>query len=200
MSESGLPWSTLFGLLFTTMGPIRAIAVFGGFGENDTAPGVRALATRAVGLVAIAFVVAVFFGERSLAGSGVGLPALIAAAGLILVALSLQSMIVTPPWASHGLDATQIRAAQVAFPGLFPPIAVSIPIIFAAAQPGFSDKLVICGLGAIVLALNWLAMRHSKSILHALGPTPLQLAGAVFGVLQVALGVEFLIDAYRMYL
>jgi small neutral amino acid transporter SnatA (MarC family) len=46
--------------------------------------------------------------------------------------------------------------------------------------------------------INWLAMRHSKSIIEAIGPTPLQLLGAVFGVLQTTLGIEFILDAYRM--
>ena len=50
----------------------------------------------------------------------------------------------------------------------------------------------------LVLALNWLAMRHAKWILGKIGPTPLQLLGAVFGVLQIALGVEFVVDGYRM--
>lgn len=59
-------------------------------------------------------------------------------------------------------------------------------------------RAIISGLGMGVLAINWLAMRHAKSIIEAIGPTPLQLLGAVFGVLQTALGIEFVLDAYRM--
>jgi hypothetical protein len=36
---TGMPWGSLFGLLFMTMGPIRAIAVFSRVGERDDAPG-----------------------------------------------------------------------------------------------------------------------------------------------------------------
>ena len=35
MSE--MPWGALFGLLFMTMGPIRAIAVFSKVGESEAA-------------------------------------------------------------------------------------------------------------------------------------------------------------------
>jgi small neutral amino acid transporter SnatA (MarC family) len=60
------------------------------------------------------------------------------------------------------------------------------------------NKVIIFGMGMLVLAINWLTMRYSKSIMAAIGPTPLQLLGAVFGVLQTALGIEFILDAYRM--
>ena len=98
----------------------------------------------------------------------------------------------------QALKADQIRAADLAFPGLFPPIAVALPIIFSAAAPGLDNKAIIFGLGMGVLVINWLAMRHSKSMIEAIGPTPLQLLGAVFGVLQTTLGIEFILDAYRM--
>jgi multiple antibiotic resistance protein len=198
MTDASLPWGTLFGLLFMTMGPIRAVAVFANFGDSDEAPEVRALAARVVGLVAIAFAIAVVIGDQALTRWGVGLPALIAAAGIILTMLSLHAMITSGPTATSVINVAEVRAAQVAFPGLFPPIAVTLPIIFTAAAPGLANKAIILALGLLILALNWLAMRYSKTIIKAIGPTPLQLLGAVFGVLQVALGVEFVLDAYRM--
>ena len=70
MIDASLPWGTLFGLLFMTMGPMHAVAVFANFGEHDDAPEVRGLAGRAVGLVAIAFAVAVIlFGLIVVAGT-----------------------------------------------------------------------------------------------------------------------------------
>jgi multiple antibiotic resistance protein len=198
MNEGALPWGTLFGLLFMTMGPIRAVAVFAGCGESDTAPGVRGLAARAVGLVGVAFAIAVLFGDQVLSRWGVGLPALIAAAGVILVVVSLQAMVAPQPPSQPQTDPTAVPASRLAFPGLFPPVAVAIPVIFAAAVPGMGNKAGILGLGLAILVLSWLAMRHAKSIQRAVGPTPLQLVGAVFGVLQVALGIEFLLDAWRM--
>lgn len=198
MDAATPPWGTLFGLFFMTMGPIRAVAVFSAFGTEDRAPGVRPLATRAVGLTAIAFAVAVLLGDAVLARWGAGLPALIIAAGAILFALSVQAMLAPPAAAPPIQDVTGVPAAAVAFPGLFPPIAVALPVIFAAAAPGWINELTILGLGFLVLALDWLAMRHAKAIMAAIGPTPLQLLGAVFGVLQAALGVEFVLDGLRL--
>lgn len=192
-----MPWGQLFGLLFMTMGPIRAIAVFSKVGESDTAPGVRALATRSAGLVAGAFLVAVIMGSGALTAWGVSFPVLIGAAGAALFALSLQALL-NPAGSSAPLDPEKTPAAAIAFPGLFPPIAVTVPLIFSVPFPGTEVKLGIIGMGLGLIALNWLLMLKSKAILRAIGPVPLQLFGAVFGVLQLALGLEFMVDAALM--
>jgi small neutral amino acid transporter SnatA (MarC family) len=88
----------------------------------------------------------------------------------------------------------------VAFPGLFPPIAVTVPLIFSVPYPGIENKLGVLALGLAIIALNWVLMRKSKAILSAVGPVPLLLFGAVFGVLQLALGLEFMVDAAIMLL
>ena len=192
-----LPWGSLFGLLFMTMGPIRAIAVYSHVGETDDAPGVQALAFRSAAMVAAAFVMTVLVGSAVLQAWGVSFPALIAAAGLVLMALSLQALMTPAPPAAV-INAEKVPAASIAFPGLFPPIAVAVPLIFAAPFPGWDTKLGILGLGFGVIFVNWLLMRHSKAIPRAIGPVPLQLFGAVFGLLQLSLGLEFILDAWKM--
>lgn len=192
-----LPWGSLFGLLFMTMGPIRAIAVYSRVGEADDAPGVQFLAFRSAAMVAAAFVMTVLVGSAVLHAWGVSFPALIAAAGLVLMALSLQSLI-APAAPAPAIDPEKVPAAAIAFPGLFPPVAVAVPLIFAAPFPGWGTKIGILGLGLGLIFLNWLLMRHSKAILRVIGPVPLQLFGAVFGLLQVSLGLEFILDAWKM--
>ena len=192
-----MPWGALFGLLFMTMGPIRAIAVFAKVGDSDGAPGVRALAGRSALLVAGAFALTVVIGNAVLGAWGVSFPVLIAAGGLVLVALSLQALLV-PAVPAAPLDPARTPAAAIAFPGLFPPIAVSVPLIFATPFPGWETKLGILALGLGVIAVNWLLMLRAKAILGAIGPVPLQLFGAVFGVLQLALGLQFIRDAAAM--
>jgi hypothetical protein len=53
-------------------------------------------------------------------------------------------------------------------------------------------------MGAALITANWLLMLRSKAIIRTIGPVPLQLFGAVFGVLQVALGLQFVLDAWAM--
>jgi multiple antibiotic resistance protein len=193
-----MPWGQLFGMLFMTMGPIRAIAVFSSVGDSDTAPGIRALASRSAGLVASAFLLAVLIGNAVLTAWGVSYPVLIGAAGLALFALSLQTLLTPTGGGGAALDPGTTPAAAIAFPGLFPPIAVAVPLIFSVPFPGTSTKVGVIALGLGLIALNWLLMLKSKAILRAVGPVPLQLFGAVFGVLQLALGLEFMVDAATM--
>ncbi len=193
----GMPWGQVFGLLFMTMGPIRAIAVFGGVGDSDDAPEVRALAFRSAALVAAGYVVAVLIGNGALTAWGVSFPVLIGAAGIALFALSLQALL-NPAAPAGARDPRTTSAASVAFPYLFPPIAVTIPLIFSVPFPGTANLLGLLGLGLVLIGTNWLLMRRSKAILRGIGPVPLQLFGAVFGVLQLALGLEFMVDAVSM--
>ena len=191
-----MPWDQLFGLLFMTMGPIRAIAVFSRVGDDDAAPEVRALAARSAALVAGAFALAVVIGTGALGAWGVSFPVLIGAGGVALFALSLQALL--NPGGSVPIDTDKTPAAEIAFPGLFPPIAVVVPLIFAVAFPGIETKLGILAMGLGLILVNWLLMLRAKAILRAIGPVPLQLFGAVFGVLQLALALQFIHDAVAM--
>jgi small neutral amino acid transporter SnatA (MarC family) len=194
-----MPWGALFGLLFMTMGPIRAIAVFSRMGESDDAPGVRSLAFRSAGLVAAAFVMTVLIGNGVLTAWGVSFPMLILAGGVVLTALSLQTLLAPAAAPGPSPDPQAMPAAAVAFPGLFPPIAVSVPLIFSVPFPGWETKLGILALGGALIVVNLLFMLRSKAIIRAVGPVPLQLFGAVFGVLQLALGLQFIADALAMF-
>lgn len=192
-----MPWGQLFGLLFMTMGPIRAIAVYARVGDDDNAPEVRAMAGRAAALVAGAFALAVVVGTGALEAWGVSFPVLVGAGGVALFALSLQALL-APPAPARQIDPSQVEAAAIAFPGLFPPIAVVVPLIFAVAFAGIETKLGILAMGLGLIIVNWLLMLRSKAILRAIGPVPLQLFGAVFGVLQLALALQFIHDAIAM--
>ena len=193
-----LPLGMLFGLLFMTMGPIRAVAVFATVGTDDKAPGVRPLATRAALLTALAFILAVFGGTSTLAGWDVTLPVLVGSAGVVLLALSLQSLLVPAAQGPARLDPLKLRATTLVFPGLFPPIAVTIPIIFAAAVPNLRAQIDIIAVGLCIILMHWLLMLRAKWIMRAMGPGPLEILGAVFGVLQVALAMQFIVNAVKM--
>jgi len=180
-----------------TMGPIRAIATFSVVGEDDAAPEVKALAGRAAGLVAGAFVVTVLIGTGVQGAWGISFLVLIGAGGVALLAMSLQALL-APPATGRLIDPTKVEVSAIAFPGLFPPIAVVVPLIFAEAFPAMQVKLGIVAMGLGLVALNWLLMLRAKAILRTVGPVQLQLLGAVFGVLQVALALQFIRDAVVM--
>jgi hypothetical protein len=110
-----VPWGSLFGLMFMTMGPVRAVAVYSRVGDSDEAPGVRALATRSAALVAAAFLLTVLVGDSVLSAWGVSIPALIAAGGLVLIALSTQALLLPSAGPPSAIDPERTPAAAIAF-------------------------------------------------------------------------------------
>jgi multiple antibiotic resistance protein len=196
MSQTALPLSTLGSLLFTLMGPIAAIPLFAGATAGaDRALQVKiALTAYAVALIGLA--VAVFIGAGALAGWGVSPPSLIIAAGLILSLTALRNIF----GAGHGpageppAPTVSTGFSPIAIPGLVTPMAVAILVIFVSYFPSSSDKLSVMGVAAAIMTVNLGAMLCAHWFMRVIGPAPLVVLGAVFGVLQVAMGIEMIIS------
>ena len=65
-------------------------------------------------------------------------------------------------------------------------------------MPDTRAQLEIIAVGLGVIVLNWLLMLRSKRIMRAIGSGPLDILNAVFGVLQVALAMQFIVNAVKM--
>jgi multiple antibiotic resistance protein len=79
------------------------------------------------------------------------------------------------------------------------PRAVAVLIIFVAYFPAMEGKLTVLAVAAFVLLLNLIGMRFAQWFMENVGMTPLLVLGAVFGVLQVALGVEMLANGWQAW-
>jgi multiple antibiotic resistance protein len=197
MSQTALPLSTLASLLFTLMGPVAVIPLFAGATAGaDRALQVRiALVAYAVSLIGLA--VAVFVGAGALAGWGVSPPSLIIAAGLILTLTALRGIFLSHAAPSAGgapAPSLGTGFSPIAIPGLVTPMAVAILVIFVSYFPGTSEKLSIMGVAAGIMTLNLGAMLCAHWFMRVIGLAPLVVLGAVFGVLQVAMGIEMIIS------
>jgi multiple antibiotic resistance protein len=196
MSETTLPLATLGSLLFTLMGPVATIPLFAG----ATAGAERALQVKiallAYGVSLISLAVAVFIGAGSLAGWGVSPPSLIIAAGLILTLTALRGIFQNHAPSAGDAPAPQLATgfSPVAIPGLVTPMAVAILVIFVSYFPSTGDKIAIMSVAAAIMTLNLGAMLCAHWFMSVIGVAPLVVLGAVFGVLQVAMGIEMVIS------
>lgn len=109
-------------------------------------------------------------GSGALVALGVSCPVVICGAGAAVFALSLQSLL--NPVGSVPSESEKTRAIAIAFPGLFPPVAVTIPSIFSQVFPGPGNKLGIIVMGLGIIFPNRLFIRRSKTIPRAIGPVP----------------------------
>jgi multiple antibiotic resistance protein len=194
----------LFPLLFNMMGPIGLIPLFAGLTTGMDDPTRTSVARRAAGLSFIALFLAVFLGAFMLSAWQISNGSLIFAAGLIVTSTALLPIV----WAGGGASLktsssqqtpAQLAVSPLAFPGIVTPRAVGVLIIFVAFFPTLEGKLTVLAVAGLMMLLNLLGMRYAHWFMQNVGMTPLLLLGAVFGVLQVALGIEMMVNGWRAW-
>ena len=193
----------LFPLLFNMMGPIGVIPLFAALSaEMDEAARIR-MARRAAGLGFAALFLAVFLGSVMLGAWGIGNGSLIFAAGLIVTSTALLPILWSGGGSSPAAAAKQLpeqlAVSPLAFPGIVTPRAIGVLIIFVAFFPTLEGKLTVLAVTGVMMLLNLLGMRYAHWFMRNIGMTPLLVLGAVFGVLQVALGVEMMADGWQAW-
>ncbi len=204
-ADVGVHIGRLFGLLFMMMGPIAVMPTFAAVTQGADAALRGRIAARAAGYAAAAVVLAVLLGFGVLTAWGASKASLIMAAGLLLLLAALGHVVAKPaaasaeaPARSHGPPPLQVALSPLAFPTIVTPHAVGVLIIFSAYFPSARNQALILAAGLGIVLLDYFAMRMAPRFVDWAGPVPLRILGAVFGVLQVALGLEFLLSGLRL--
>lgn len=194
--EVGEIVSKLFPLMFNMMGPIALIPTFAGLTAGMDAPVRKAVARRAALLALAALAVAVFLGAGALQSWEISKGSLILAAGVIMTLGVLKSMFFahpketgTPGAAKNPMD---LAVSPLAFPTIVTPQAIAVLIIFVAYFPSIEAKLAMFAVAVVIMIINFGAMHAAHWFMAKVGMVPLLVLGAVFSVLQVALGIEMI--------
>lgn len=193
----------LFPLLFNMMGPIGVIPVFAALTASMDGKTRNAVARRAALLAFCALALAVFLGAVMLKAWSISNGSLILAAGVIVTLSALLPILSLPmggtgPAPGASQTPQQLAVTPLAFPAIVTPRAVGVLIIFIAFFNSTADKLVILAVAALMLFLDYVGMRVARWFMATIGMTPLLVLGAVFGVLQVALGVQMMADGWKL--
>lgn len=201
--ETGEIVGKLLPLLFNMMGPIGLMPVFAAVTARMDQPARNAVALRATLFSITAVILAVFVGEGILKGWGINNASLIVAAGLILTLSAIRSILLPAanpvPNGQDTPDPKGVAVRPVAFPTIISPQGVGVVIIFAAFLPSIEAKSVVLGVAAFIILIDFGAMRIAHWFMAKVGMVPLMILGAVFGVLQVALGVEMIADGLKLF-
>ena len=193
----------LFPLLFNMMGPIGLIPVFVRLTADMEQKTRNSVARRATGLAFISLFLAVFLGAVMLGAWSISNGSLIFAAGLIVTSTALLPILwsggAAAPAGASRQTPEQLAVSPLAFPNMVTPRAVAVLIIFVAYFPTTEGKITVLAVAALVLLLNLIGMRFAQWFMEHIGMTPLLVLGAVFGVLQVALGVEMMANGWQAW-
>ena len=177
LMTSGEMAAKLFPLLFNMMGPIGVIPLFAGLTAS--------------------------MDQATLEAWSISTGSLVLAGGLIVSLTALLPLVwnpgsSTPTAQGESRPPQQLAVSPLAFPTIVNPRAVAILVIFVAFFSTLDGKLAVLVVAGLMLVLNLVGMRYAHWFMQAIGMTPLLILGAVFGVLQVALGVEMLVDGWRL--
>lgn len=204
MTTDGVfPLGQLGTLIFMMMGPVSLIPLFAGATRAADPALRRSIALRAFGFAAIALVIAVAIGAGLLMSWGASRPALIIAAGLLLTLASLRHVLGQSHGAAPAAEPPKAPPASIAlsplaFPSIVTPYGVGVLIVFVAYAPDSAVKMSILGIALAIMVVNLLAMLFAHRLIQWIGTAPLTILGAVFGVLQIALGLEMVISGVMM--
>jgi multiple antibiotic resistance protein len=194
------PINQVFTLLFIMLGPIKVIGPFVRLTGSADESLRRGIALRAFWISSIALVLAATAGQLLLGKWNLSTVSLQIAGSIVLFLVALQMVMAQyggspasggqPPTPTLGM-----AMAPLAFPTIVTPYGIAVLIIFLVLSPGLDYSLKVMGALALVMVLNLLCMLYARQILKVIGVTVLQILGAVLGVLQIALGMEYLLRA-----
>jgi multiple antibiotic resistance protein len=190
MAETKLPLFELFMLLFTLAGPIKMIPVFHGVAQRIDASARRKFAVKAALIAFGGIILAAIMGGAQLAKVGISREALGTAAGLVLAIVGLMPLIGIEKALAPSQEAPD--ALGFAFPTILAPHTFGLIILYTLYANTQADMIGVVLTGGALMALNLLAMLGSGWIMEKIGMTPLRVFGAVFGIIQLALGVQIL--------
>ena len=194
----------IFTILFVTLGPLKTLGPFAQrtHGLEDAA--VRRIALWGFVIATAAAVCGSLIGRAILAKWQVSIGALTIAAGIIFFVVALRQLLEQYEPAAHMAPSQPLppspfaAAARLLFPVVLTPYGIGVVIILLAASSETQRTETILLLLVCVMALNLVAMLFARRILVGFTMVVLQILGAVLGVLQVALAIQFMLKGLRL--
>lgn len=193
----------LFIIFFVTLGPIKVVPTFVQLTQAADRSLRYQLAFRSSALATIVILLVVIIGQNMVRVWQIRLPALLIAGGILLflVALNLVMTQYEPPPPPPSSDPPSLKLAvtPLTFPTILPPfgIAIALVMMLISQEIGLNAWFVFGAL-LLVMLLNFICMLLARPIFRFLKPVTLRILGFVLGVLQLALGIEWIINGLEI--
>ena len=199
-SHGTLSLMQVWGFFFLLLGPIKILGPFHRMTESADPALRRKLAVRGFLFATCIVLLAGTMGVQALRNYAVPPLVLALTGGLVLFLVALQGLLESfnprPRAAPAEPPSLQAAAMPLAYPIIVTPSGIAAVIIYMTLAPGWPGKGAIVGLLLALMLLNLLAMLFASAVLRWLG-MPLLVLGTVLGVVQVALGLNIMLNALR---
>src|SRR5262245_23768231 len=202
----------VFTFLFVMIGPLKVIGPFAQMTAGWDRGLKRKLAFQAITIAAIGALAAATLGSSLLQKWGISLGALLLTTGIVLFLVAMQVVMqqyepheqaekaAHPSASADPPSPSALAFSPLAFPTIITPYGAALLILLVSLRSSQTAVVLqIIGIAILVLALDLVAMLAADRILTtpAVRPT-LGILGSVLSVLQVALGVQAIIEALRL--
>lgn len=188
-----LTTENIFLAFFIMLGPVKVIGPFFAATRELDPAALRKLAFKIFVFAVIAVLIAGLVGGAMLRKWQISTPVMMIAGGLVFLLVALQMVLAQyepqPPSSATGGP----QVMHLVFPVTVTPYGVAALIVTMALSAGLERSLTVLGIALGVMVLNLLAMLVVRPIMHWIGPVPLQILGAVLGILQVALALQIIV-------
>ncbi|MDR0184233.1 MarC family protein [Lysobacter arvi] len=188
----------IFTLFFIMLGPIKVIGPFFAATQGMERAALRRLAVRVTAISAISVVLGGWIGALLMVKWRISVPVMQIAAGVVFLLAALAALFgqYRAP-APAGTVPAQDGAMHLAFPVTVTPYGIAAVILLCASSHDATRMWLVMGLALGVIVLDLLAMLAAAWFMRHVGVVPLQILGAVLGVLQVALALTILVNGIQ---
>jgi multiple antibiotic resistance protein len=193
----------IFTIFFVTLGPLKILGPFAHRTRDLDDAAMRKVAIWAFVIATVAVIVGSLLGRAIAAKWHISIGSLLIAAGIIFLLVALKQLLeqYEPPHASETpppLPQSPMAAAvRLLFPIVLTPYGIAAAIVLLAGSTETERTELILALLVAVMAINLLAMLFARKILVGFTMIVLQVLGAVLGVLQAGLAIEFIVRGLR---
>lgn len=188
----------IFTLFFVTLGPLKILGPFVQRTRGLDEVALRRVAIWAFVIGTIAVVAGSSLGRILAANWHVSIDSLSLTAGIIFFLVALKQLLAGYEPAHAPLEPPPLPTSPVAaaatllFPIVLTPYGIAAVIVLLASNREVEHVEMVVGLLVLVMVLNLLAMLFARRILVGATMIILQVLGAILGVLQVGLALEFI--------
>lgn len=194
----------IFTIFFVTLGPIKILGPFAQRTRELDDATIRRVALWAFGMATVAVVLGSLLGRALAAKWHVSIASLLIAAGIIFLLVALRQLLDQYEPERTDVPPTPLpqspmaAAVRLLFPIVLTPYGIAAAIVLLASSGGAQGTEVIIALLVAVMILNLVAMLFARRILVGATMIILQVFGAVLGVLQAGLAIEFIVRGLRL--
>ena len=191
-------------IFLVTLGPLKLIVPFAKLTANGSATLRHRLALRSFGISTLVILGVALFCNNILKAWQIDVSVMLMTTGIILFLVALQKVLAqyTPTTTNDKVTANPSLNATIhplVFPNILPPYGIAVVVTMSATfgRMEIPANLLFLLL-FLVMLLNLVAMLLARPILHLIKPVTLKVLGFVFGVMQIALGLDMILAGIKI--